>query len=186
MGVSQDGKERAVKKSVIGAAAVSLGLLAAPTIIRRLDHMRSGDGAREVRCTGGKEVMEGVTSQDGTALHVEYCGNAGPTVFFAHGWTCCHTIFRHQMSHLCARYRVVAMDQRGHGKSAIPASKDFSIDRLAEDLKAVVDASGPEEFVIVGHAAAASPPRPAPTIRASYFSVMERNLPAGTMSRFRY
>jgi pimeloyl-ACP methyl ester carboxylesterase len=140
-----------VKKSTIGAAAFSLGLLATPTAIRRLDHIRSGDDARECRCTGGKEIMEGVRSQDGTALHVEYCGEAGPTVFFAHGWTCCHTIFRHQMAHLCERFRVVSMDQRGHGKSAMPASKDFSTDRLAEDLKAVIDSFDPEEFVIVGH-----------------------------------
>ncbi len=140
-----------MKRSAIGAVAVSLGLLATPSIVRRLDHIRSKDGARDPHCTGGKEVMEGITSQDGTALHVEYCGDAGPTVFFAHGWTCNHTIFRYQMSHLCDRYRVVSMDQRGHGKSAMPASKDFAIDRLAEDLKAVVDAFDPEEFLIAGH-----------------------------------
>jgi pimeloyl-ACP methyl ester carboxylesterase len=140
-----------VKRATLGATAVSLGLLAIPTAIRRLDHARSGDGGADSRCTAGKEIMEGVMSQDGTLLHVEYCGDAGPTVFFAHGWTCCHNIFRHQMAYLCEHYRVVSMDQRGHGKSAIPASKDFCVDRLAEDLKAVIDAADPEEFVIVGH-----------------------------------
>ncbi len=140
-----------MKKYTVGAAVISLGILATPAIVRRLDHLRSEGSARDPRCTAGREVREGITSRDGTALHVEYCGDAGPTVFFAHGWTCNHTIFRHQMSHLCDRYRVVSMDQRGHGKSAVPLSGDFSIDRLAEDLKAVVDAFDPEEFVVAGH-----------------------------------
>ena len=140
-----------MKKSTLGAAVVSLSLLGVPAAIRRLDHIRSGDGVPDPRCTGGKQVIEGLTSLDGTALHVEYCGESGPTVFFMHGWTCSHVIFRHQMACLCDRYRVVATDQRGHGKSAMPAGKDFRIDRLAEDLKAVVDAFDPEEFVIVGH-----------------------------------
>jgi len=139
------------KKYAMGAALVSLGALAAPALVRRLDHLRSAGSDGDPDCTGGKEVMEGIRSRDGTAIHVEYCGDAGPTVFFAHGWTCNHTIFRHQMSHLCDRYRVVSMDQRGHGKSAMPASRDFGTDRLAEDLKAVIDAFAPEEFVIVGH-----------------------------------
>jgi pimeloyl-ACP methyl ester carboxylesterase len=139
------------KRATLSAAAVSIVLLAAPTLVRRLDHLRSAGGAQDPRCTGGKEVMEGIRSQDGTAIHVEYCGDAGPTVFFAHGWTCNHTIFRHQMSHLCDRYRVVSMDQRGHGESGMPDSMDFGTDRLAEDLKAVVDACDAEEFVIVGH-----------------------------------
>jgi len=140
-----------VKKIIMGASAVALGGLAAPTLVRRLDHLRTDGDASDPRCTGGKEVAEGIRSQDGTAIYAEYCGDAGPTVFFAHGWTCNHTIFRHQMSHLCDRYRVVSMDQRGHGKSGMPAGMDFSTDRLAEDLKAVVDAFAPEEFVIVGH-----------------------------------
>lgn len=140
-----------MKRTTLGAAAVSLGLLASPTAIRRLDHARSGDGVSDPRCSGGKKTLEGVTSRDGTALHVEYCGQGGPTVIFAHGWTCCHDIFRHQMAYLCEGYQVVSMDQRGHGESAMPASKDYSTERLAEDLKAVIDRVNPEEFVIVGH-----------------------------------
>ncbi|MEW6553333.1 MAG: alpha/beta hydrolase [Actinomycetota bacterium] len=140
-----------MKKTTLGAAAVSLGLLAVPTAIRRLDHARSGDGGEGSRCSAGKEVLGGVVSRDGTRLYAEFCGEPGPTVFFAHGWTCRHDVFRHQMSFLCKDYRVISMDQRGHGKSGAPASGDHSIDRLAEDLKAVIDAAGPEEFVIVGH-----------------------------------
>lgn len=140
-----------MKRPFIGAAAIMLGLGVTPAIIRRLDHARSGDGAQYPRYSGCKDVMEGLKSQDGTALHVECLGNNGPTVIFAHGWTCNHGIFHHQVSHLCDRYRVVVYDQRGHGRSALPSNRDFRIDRLAEDMKAVVDAVDPEEFVIAGH-----------------------------------
>ena len=132
------------------AAAASLGLLAVPPLVRRRDHGRTGGGTTPPRAEAGR-VMEGVRSRDGTSLHVEHYGDNGPTVFFAHGWTCCGGIFRHQVAHLRDRYHVVTSDQRGHGKSGMPANNDFSTDRLAEDLKAVIDAFDPEEFVIAGH-----------------------------------
>jgi len=43
------------------------------------------------------------------------------------------------------------MDLRGHGMSAVPDSLNYHPDRLAEDLKCVIDAVRPEEFVIGGH-----------------------------------
>lgn len=144
------GKSRTGKGFISAAAAASLGLLTIPPLVRRRDHGRTGNGEIPP-CAEGGQVMEGVRSRDGTSLHVEYYGDKGPAVFFAHGWTCCGGIFRHQVAHLFDRYRVVTSDQRGHGKSGIPASNDFATERLAEDLKAVVDTFDPEEFVIVGH-----------------------------------
>ena len=140
-----------MKKLSVGVAALALGLGGMPAAVRRLDHARSR-GAEEGGVAAGVEgVAEAVTSRDGTVLHTERFGDADPTVVFAHGWTCNRTIFHHQISHLRDRYRVVAYDQRGHGGSAMPAHGDFGTERLAEDMKAVVDASQPEEFVIAGH-----------------------------------
>jgi non-heme chloroperoxidase len=135
----------------LGTAAVSLGMLAAPPIIRRMDHKRSR-GTESGPCgPAGGEVIEGIRSRDGTPLHVERCGERGPTIFFVHGWTCSGDIFRHQVAFLRDRYRIITLDLRGHGMSSMPASKDLSTERLAEDLKAVIDAVDPDEFVIAGH-----------------------------------
>jgi pimeloyl-ACP methyl ester carboxylesterase len=135
----------------LGSALAALGLLSAPMVVRRRDHAASCGGDAPP-CAEGGQVMQGVVSRDGTTLHVEHYGsNSHPTVFFAHGWTCCGGIFRHQVAHLSGRYRVVTSDQRGHGKSGMPASKDFSTERLAEDLKAVIDTFAPGEFVVAGH-----------------------------------
>jgi len=131
----------------LGAAAV-LGI---PAWVRRMDHGRDDGCGKDCGSLPDGKVKEGVVSRDGTRIWVDYIGEADPTVLFLHGWTCNGTIFRYQKHYFKDRYRVVSMDQRGHGRSAMPASKDLSIDRLAEDVKAVVDSFEPDEFVIAGH-----------------------------------
>lgn len=144
-------KSSARKRFVKGALIVTAGMYAAAEIVRRLDHNRSGDGERGIPSLPDGKRVDGVVSKDGTPLYVDVCGGSGPTVFFVHGWTCNGTIWRYQKAHFCDKYRVVTLDLRGHGRSGMPESMDYSTDRLAEDLKAVIDAINPEEFAIVGH-----------------------------------
>jgi pimeloyl-ACP methyl ester carboxylesterase len=96
-----------------------------------------------------------VTSADGAKLHVEVHGPAdapdAPAVVLAHGWTCSTAFWAAQIRELATEYRVIAYDQRGHGRS--PASPDCSTDALADDLEAVLAATlAPgEKAVIAGH-----------------------------------
>lgn len=131
--------------------ATAAGLLAAPALVRRLDHARSAPECEDPPALPVGEEVRGISSQDGTPLYVDLCGEGDRTVFFVHGWTCNGTIFRYQKAYLRDRYRVVTLDLRGHGRSGMPASGDHSVERLAEDLKAVVDHFDPGEFVIAGH-----------------------------------
>jgi pimeloyl-ACP methyl ester carboxylesterase len=48
-------------------------------------------------------------------------------------------------------YRVIAPDQIGFGKSAKPASYQFSFQALAANTRALLDSLGVEKFVLVGH-----------------------------------
>jgi non-heme chloroperoxidase len=139
--------KRGILMSTLGAAAV----ISIPAWVRKMDHAR--DDGYEKGCGSLPAGMEkgGVVSHDGTHIWVDYVGEAGPTVFFVHGWTCNGTMFHYQKHYFKDRYRVVSMDQRGHGRSAMPESKDLSIDRMAEDIKAMVDSFEPDEFVIAGH-----------------------------------
>ncbi|MEU4652702.1 alpha/beta hydrolase [Streptomyces sp. NPDC023723] len=92
-------------------------------------------------------------SADGARLHVELHGTeGGPAVVLAHGWTCSTAFWAAQIRALAAAgHRVVAYDQRGHGRS--PASPACTADALADDLEAVLQATlAPgERAVVAGH-----------------------------------
>jgi pimeloyl-ACP methyl ester carboxylesterase len=91
-------------------------------------------------------------SADGARLHVEVHGAEGaPAVVLVHGWTCSTAFWAAQIRDLAADHRVIAYDQRGHGRS--PASDLCGTDALADDLEAVLAATlAPgENAVLVGH-----------------------------------
>ncbi|WP_330296784.1 alpha/beta fold hydrolase [Streptomyces sp. NBC_00503] len=92
------------------------------------------------------------TSADGSRLHVEVHGEDGaPAVVLAHGWTCSTAFWAAQIRALAAGHRVIAYDQRGHGRS--PAASRYSTAALADDLVAVLGATlAPgEKAVVAGH-----------------------------------
>ncbi|WP_405614996.1 alpha/beta fold hydrolase [Streptomyces sp. NBC_00076] len=113
----------------------------------RLLHVASGPYAPPVPA---RELT--ATSADGARLHVEVHGPEGaPTVVLAHGWTCSTAFWAAQIRDLSVDHRVIAYDQRGHGRS--PASPACSTDALADDLEAVLGAvlAPGEKAVMVGH-----------------------------------
>ncbi|MBD0737035.1 alpha/beta fold hydrolase [Streptomyces sp. CBMA29] len=83
-----------------------------------------------------------VVSADGTRIHVEEYGRAdGPPLVLAHGWTCSTLFWAPVVRALAADFRVIAYDQRGHGRSASPRSRaGYGTTQLADDLEAVVTA----------------------------------------------
>ena len=113
----------------------------------RLTHVPSGPYAPPVPV---RELT--AVSADGARLHVEVHGPEGaPAVVLAHGWTCSTAFWAWQIRELARDHRVIAYDQRGHGRS--PASPACTTDALADDLEAVLAATlAPgEKAVIAGH-----------------------------------
>lgn len=107
---------------------------------------------------GGGEFPVGrpiaVRSADGTRLHTEVFGpDDGYPVVLSHGITCALRVWKHQIADLSADHRVIAFDHRGHGCSEVPGRHGYSLDHLAADLDAVLDAAlrPGERAVIAGH-----------------------------------
>jgi pimeloyl-ACP methyl ester carboxylesterase len=95
-----------------------------------------------------------VRAADGTRLHTEIFGPPdGYPIVLAHGITCTTGAWRHQIADLAVSHRVIAYDQRGHGRSGIPRRQGYSLSHLAADLDAVLEATlAPREAaLLVGH-----------------------------------
>ena len=113
----------------------------------RSTHVRTGPYAPPAPA---RELV--AVSADGARLYVEIHGPEGaPAVLLAHGWTCSTAFWAAQIRDLAVDHRVIAYDQRGHGRS--PASPVCSTEALADDLEAVLEASlAPgEKAVVAGH-----------------------------------
>ena len=84
------------------------------------------------------------TSADGVEIAVYEFGGAGETLLVAHATGFCATMYRPLGAELVDRFRIVALDFRGHGRSARPVrDDDFGWDRMAEDVLAVVERLDP-------------------------------------------
>ena len=90
----------------------------------------------------------------GTRLHVVEAGpDDGPLVLLLHGFPEFWYGWRHQIPALArAGYRVWAPDQRGYNLSDAPrAVAAYDVDRLADDVEALMDAADVERAAVVGH-----------------------------------
>jgi len=89
---------------------------------------------------------------DGTVLHVELYGNVdAPPVVFTHGWGGYATEWYYVKKDLARRFRLILWDLPGLGRSTGPNNRDFTVDKMARDLDAVLDLAGGRPAVLVGH-----------------------------------
>lgn len=75
----------------------------------------------------------------------------GPLLILAHGITANARVWDPIAAALSRRWRVVALDQRGHGRSGRPADGRYDAEAFAGDLAGLVEALGATRAVIVGH-----------------------------------
>lgn len=74
---------------------------------------------------------------NGIEIYYEETGQGAETIFFAHGLLLNCRMFDEQVKALQDRYRCVAFDFRGHGRSQVP-SNGYDMDMLAEDAAALI------------------------------------------------
>ena len=103
---------------------------------------------QSLRMTDLKPEAETMTERNDIKLHYEEKG-AGTTLILLHGNGEDGSYFVHQMDYFSERYRVIALDTRGHGKSP-RGDKPFTIRQFAEDLRAFLDEQGIERADLLG------------------------------------
>lgn len=90
-----------------------------------------------------------IDTPDGGTIHALEKGSGRPLVLL-HGITLRADVWAPQFHQLADRYRVIAIDLRGHGTSAA-GTAGFGIGRLADDLATLLTALDLHEAVLVGH-----------------------------------
>ena len=75
----------------------------------------------------------------------------GPAVLLLHGWTASADInFWPAYAGLAESYRVIALDQRGHGRG-LRSTEPFSLEDCADDAAALVAQLGAGRVIVVGY-----------------------------------
>ena len=106
-------------------------------------------GEQAANAAGAVSTRRSVTVNDGTQLSYIEAG-AGKTLVLIPGWSQTAEQFKFQIEGLADRYRVIALDMRGHGDSAKPVH-GYTIQRLAKDVEDVLVALDLREVTILGH-----------------------------------
>jgi pimeloyl-ACP methyl ester carboxylesterase len=102
-----------------------------------------------------------VVTSDGTHLAYTIKGSTGPVVALCAGFCCPDNFWRYLAPALARKYRVLIWNYRGMGVSGMPREpgyrarnytvEDFTVERYARDLKAILDHEEIEDVILLGH-----------------------------------
>jgi len=88
---------------------------------------------------------------DGLTLHALEWSSEGILLLFLHGFSNSARVWDDIAPVLAPHYRVIALDQRGHGDSDNDAEGRYDHETMARDVESVLESLGVERVVIVGH-----------------------------------
>ncbi|HEY8490197.1 MAG TPA: alpha/beta fold hydrolase [Dehalococcoidia bacterium] len=89
---------------------------------------------------------------NGFDAYYEDHGGGGEPLVLVHGYTGDLTDWEHQIRAFAPQFRVVAMDNRGHGRSSAPPAGDgYTIEEMATDVRALLDGLGLDRVHLAGH-----------------------------------
>ncbi len=99
----------------------------------------------------GAEVQR-LKRPDGSELQVEMYGpRDAPPIVLTHGWGPNSTEWYYLKRSLGTRFRLIVWDLPGTGLSSRPSDNNFSLERLAGHLEAVLALAGGRPAILVGH-----------------------------------
>lgn len=139
-------------KSVSVPLAVGVGLLFFTFFGGELVRLSFRSGQDEPKQLHSA-ITRNVSGPAGENLHVEVFGrDDAPTLVFTHGWSIDSTEWYYAKRQLAGQFRLILWDLPGLGASRGPSDGDYSVERMAGDLEAVVTTlANHKPVVLVGH-----------------------------------
>lgn len=86
-----------------------------------------------------------------TEIWVREVGAGYPLVVLHGGPGLDHTMFGDYLDPLGNEYRLVLIDQRGHGRSGRPPAETWTLEQMAADIDSLTAALGFDEYAVLGH-----------------------------------
>jgi pimeloyl-ACP methyl ester carboxylesterase len=147
------GTAAAVAVGVVGVA----GFAANRALARRSEHRGAATAALMAAESGAEDELElpadvthsYVEVRDGGRVHIVERGS-GPVIVLLHGAGLAVTVWAYQFRDLADRYRLVAVDLRGHGESR-SGSEGATIAAMADDVAEVLRSLDLRPALVVGH-----------------------------------
>ena len=95
------------------------------------------------------ESITTVNSFDGVSVNFDNEGKGEPAIILVHGWSNTRSIWDAQVSHFSEKYRVIAVDLPGFGKSGNNRS-EWTIASYGEDISTIIQQLNLKKVVLVG------------------------------------
>jgi pimeloyl-ACP methyl ester carboxylesterase len=138
------------RRCLIGAIVLLLFFSFGRFIIRALISKRrkEEDQPKLERYPDQQQIIR----SDGSIINVEHGGQRGKqTIVFIHGWNSNSMQWYYQKQYFEKNYHLVLMDHAGLGKSKRPDNRDYTLEKLAGDLQAVIKESNVKDPILWGH-----------------------------------
>ncbi len=139
----------------IGAIALALWALFGGVLtkmVSRLFCKPAAPGELDPHYSPKPDSTARVSRPDGSELNVEFYGNKeGMPLLVSHGWTLNQNEWNYLKQQMADKFRLIVWDEPGLGKSTRPSNGDFSLEKLAGDLHAVMSLTGNGPVVLLGH-----------------------------------
>ncbi len=97
-----------------------------------------------------RDALSHFVADDGERIHIHSAGSGDPIVMM-HGWTSSHQEWLRFVPELAQRLRVILWDARGHGGHALTTPTLPTVQRMARDLRNLIDHDRLLDVVLVGH-----------------------------------
>lgn len=133
---------------LVGGLAMGLWSLGGRFISLPLFRRKGDDEPKRMRSGTVKRVER----PDGSVIQVEFYGpEDGQPIILSHGWGPNSTVWYYAKRQLSDRFRIIVWDMPGLGKSTRPKNNDYSLEKYARDLEAVVAIAGDKPVILLGH-----------------------------------
>ena len=102
-------------------------------------------------CLADEGVWRKADMDSVAVWYQDYNNTAKTSLVFIHGWSCDSSFWKYQIPAFNKTYRVICIDLPGFGRSDKPQNIAYSMDFFARAVKKVMDETGVENPILVGH-----------------------------------